>query len=199
MRSGLWQCSTSKAVQTMSEEKVLSGMRCAIYNRCSTTEEAQNRAIETQAAESVEIVQALGGVICCQYIEQESGTTTKKRTQYASLMADVQQERIDCIVIKSIDRLMRNAGDWHEFIQHITAHRVRLYLYLERKFYEPQDAFLSGIKALIAEQYSRELSQKVNNAHKRRQKKIDGKLTVNNNVYGYRKEKDGRGMAGSSS
>ena len=49
MRSGLWQCSTSKAVQTMSEEKVLSGMRCAIYNRCSTTEEAQNRAIETQA------------------------------------------------------------------------------------------------------------------------------------------------------
>ena len=191
MRSGLWQCSTSKAVQTMSEEKVLSGMRCAIYNRCSTTEEAQNRAIETQAAESVEIVQALGGVICCQYIEQESGTTTKKRTQYASLMADVQQERIDCIVIKSIDRLMRNAGDWHEFIQHITAHRVRLYLYLERKFYEPQDAFLSGIKALIAEQYSRELSQKVNNAHKRRQKKIDGKLTVNNNVYGYRKEKDG--------
>ena len=52
----------------MSEEKVLSGMRCAIYNRCSTTEEAQNRAIETQAAESVEIVQALGGVICCQYI-----------------------------------------------------------------------------------------------------------------------------------
>ena len=45
----------------MSEEKVLSGMRCAIYNRCSTTEEAQNRAIETQAAESVEIVQALGG------------------------------------------------------------------------------------------------------------------------------------------
>lgn len=103
MRSGLWQCSTSKAVQTMSEEKVLSGMRCAIYNRCSTTEEAQNRAIETQAAESVEIVQALGGVICCQYIEQESGTTTKKRTQYASLMADVQQERIDCIVIKSIN------------------------------------------------------------------------------------------------
>ena len=77
MRSGLWQCSTSKAVQTMSEEKVLSGMRCAIYNRCSTTEEAQNRAIETQAAESVEIVQALGGVICCQYIEQESGTTKK--------------------------------------------------------------------------------------------------------------------------
>lgn len=56
----------------------MSGMRCAIYNRCSTTEEAQNRAIETQAAESVEIVQALGGVICCQYIEQESGTTTKK-------------------------------------------------------------------------------------------------------------------------
>ena len=79
MRSGLWQCSTSKAVQTMSEEKVLSGMRCAIYNRCSTTEEAQNRAIETQAAESVEIVQALGGVICCQYNRKAEQQRKKER------------------------------------------------------------------------------------------------------------------------
>lgn len=174
----------------MSEDRVLSGMICDIYNRCSTTEEAQTRAIETQAAESAELVIALGGIIYHQYIEQESATTTKKRNQYAGLMADVKQEKIDCVVIKSIDRLMRNAGDWHEFIQCITEHKVKLYLYLERKFYEPQDAFLSGIKALIAEQYSRELSQKVNNAHQRRQRQENGRLTINNNVYGYRKEND---------
>lgn len=171
----------------MDEEKVLNGLVCDIYNRCSTTEEAQNRAIEVQAAESEELVAALGGTIHRQYIEQESGTSTRKRNQYASLMADVKQERIDCIVVKSIDRLMRNAGDWHEFIHLITAHKIRLYLYLERKFYEPEDAFLSGIKALIAEQYSRELSQKVNNAHRRRQQMPDGRLTLNASVFGYRK------------
>lgn len=166
---------------------VLKGCVCDIYNRCSTTEEAQNRAIEVQAAESRELVLALGGIIHKQYIEQESGTSTKKRNQYASLLADVTMGKIDCIVIKSIDRLMRNAGDWHQFIHLITANHVRLYLYLERKFYEPEDAFLSGIKALVAEQYSRELSQKVNNAHKRRQKLEKGRLTVTSAVFGYQK------------
>lgn len=172
------------------EDRVLEGYVCDIYNRCSTTEEAQNRAIEVQAAESRELVLAMGGSIHRQYIEQESGTSTKKRNQYASLLTDVIMGKIDCIVIKSIDRLMRNAADWHQFIHLITANHVRLYLYLERKFYEPEDAFLSGIKALVAEQYSRELSQKVNNAHKRRQNMEKGRLTVTSAVFGYQKYGD---------
>ncbi|MBO5459868.1 MAG: recombinase family protein [Lachnospira sp.] len=174
----------------MHDERLLEGLVCDIYNRCSTTEETQNRAIEVQAAESRELVAGMGGILYKQYVEQESGTSTKKRSLYSELLADVSSGRIDCIVVKSIDRLMRNAGDWHEFVNLITVKGVRLYLYLERKFYEPEDAFLSGIKALIAEQYSRELSQKVNNAHKRRQRLENGRLTLVSHVYGYEKRQD---------
>ena len=174
----------------MHDERILDGLVCDIYNRCSTTEETQNRAIEVQAAESRELVAGMGGILYKQYVEQESGTSTKKRSLYGELLADVSSGRIDCIVVKSIDRLMRNAGDWHEFVNLITAKGIRLYLYLEGKFYEPEDAFLSGIKALIAEQYSRELSQKVNNAHKRRQRLENGRLTLVSRVYGYEKKQD---------
>jgi DNA invertase Pin-like site-specific DNA recombinase len=171
-------------------ERPLKGMVCDIYNRCSTTEEAQTKAVHVQAEESRQLVIKLGGCIHMQYVEQESGTTKKNRKCYARLLEDIKSREISCVVIKSIDRLMRNASDWHEFVGLITRYDVKLFLYLERKFYEPEDAFLSGIKALIAEQYSRELSQKVNNAHRRRQQLDNGALTINSLVYGYTKCRD---------
>ena len=45
----------------------------------------------------------------------------------------------------------------------------RLYRDLERKFYTPDDALITGIKAILAEEYSRELSKKINHAHQNRQ------------------------------
>lgn len=170
-------------------EQELYGMKIDIYNRCSTREETQTRALEIQAKESRELVMELGGIIVHQFVESESGTTTKAREQYRMLMEDVQTRQIDCVVIKSIDRLMRNAGDWHLFVNQIMQHNIRLYIYMERKFYEPEDAFLAGIKALMAEQYSRELSMKVNNAHRRRQ--ITGRsLILTSLVYGYTKQEN---------
>lgn len=169
------------------DEMILTGMRVDIYNRCSTKEDTQTRALEVQAAESRELVIQLGGKIINQYVESESGTTTKARMQYQELLKDVEDGKIDCIVIKSIDRLMRNAGDWHLFIKKITTKNVSLYIYMEAKFYEPDDAFLAGIKALMAEQYSRELSIKINSAHKRRQA-TGRSLVLNGLVYGYRKD-----------
>lgn len=35
-------------------------------------------------------------------------------------------------------------------------------------FYSPDNALISGIKAILAEEYSRELSKKINNSYKRR-------------------------------
>ena len=43
-----------------------------------------------------------------------------------------------------------------------------MYMYLEDTFYSPDNALISGIKAILAEEYSRELSKKINNSYKRR-------------------------------
>ena len=148
--------------------------RAVIYNRCSTEEEAQMNALEIQAQESREIVFCQGWVLIEQYIESQSGTTAGKRSEYKRLLADMETDRFDIVVIKSIDRLMRSAMDWYDFIDRLTRNRKRLYIYIDHKFYTPDDSLLTGIKAILAEDFSRELSKKIKNAHRRRQQKQTG-------------------------
>ena len=88
------------------------------------------------------------------------------REQYQRLFEDLLGKRFDVVVIKSQDRLMRNTKDWYIFIDRLVSCRKKLYLYLEQRFYTADDSLITGIKAILAEEYSRELSRKINNAHK---------------------------------
>lgn len=163
--------------------------RVAIYNRCSTEEEAQKNALEVQVAESLELVETKkeeGWVIVAQYVELESGTSTKKRREYLKMVEDIRQNKFDIIVVKSIDRLARNAKDWYLFLDCLMKHNTRLYLYLERKFYQSEDALVTGIKAILAEEFSKELSAKIKNAHRRRQMKQSG-LNITREMFGWNK------------
>ena len=163
--------------------------RVAIYNRCSTEEEAQKNALEVQAAESLELVETKkeeGWVIVAQYVELESGTSTKKRREYLKMVEDIRQNKFDIIVVKSSARLARNAKDWYLFLDCLMKHNTRLYLYLERKFYQSEDALVTGIKAILAEEFSKELSAKIKNAHRRRQMKQSG-LNITREMFGWNK------------
>ena len=62
----------------------------------------------------------------------------------------------------------------------------QLYLYLDSRFYVPDDNLLTGIKAILAEDFSRELSKKIKNAHKRRQQKGTG-LNITVPIFGWDK------------
>ncbi len=161
-------------------------MRAAIYNRCSTEEENQKSALMIQAAESLEVVQKKGWELIWQYVEAQSGTSTRKRLEYQKMITHIEEGRYDVIVIKSIDRLARNAKDWYLFLDCIARNHVKLYLYLEQKFYLPEDALLTGIKAILAEQFSKELSQKMKSAHRRRQEKGEG-FNITREMFGFDK------------
>jgi len=163
--------------------------RVAIYNRCSTEEEAQKNALEVQMAESLELVESKkeeGWEIVAQYVESQSGTSTRKRKEYLKLVEAIRQDEYDIVVVKSIDRLARNAKDWYLFLDCLTKHNTRLYLYLERKFYQSEDALVTGIKAILAEEFSKELSAKIKNAHRRRQQKQSG-LNITREMFGWDK------------
>lgn len=160
--------------------------RVAIYNRCSTEEEAQVNALAIQAEESREIAIRKGWLITAQYIESESGTTTRKRTEYQQMLTDMEEDLFDIVMIKSIDRLMRSAKDWYLFLGKLTEYGKRLYLYIDNKFYSPDDSLLNGIKAILAEEFSRELSKKIKNAHHRRQEKKTG-LNITQPMFGWDK------------
>lgn len=164
-------------------------MRAVTYNRCSTEDESQKDALVKQVQESKNCVYEQGWKLVDTYVEAKSGTTVRGRSEYGRLYQDLEQDKFDIIVIKSQDRLMRNTKDWYLFLDRMQKNRKKLYMYLEGKFYTPDDALITGIKAILAEEYSRELSKKINNAHKNRQK--EGKNFVfTNRMYGLKKLPD---------
>lgn len=164
-------------------------MRAVIYARCSTEEESQKDALMNQVKEAKACVKHMDWILVDTYIESRSGTTTKGRTEYNRLYDDLQTDLFDVIVIKSQDRLMRNTKDWYLFVDRLCTHEKKLYIYIENKFYTTDDALITGIKAILAEEYSRELSKKINNAHRNRQKN-GGSVILTPNAYGFRKLPD---------
>lgn len=165
-------------------------LRAVIYCRCSTDEECQIDALQKQVIEARACVEEHAWRLVDQYVESRSGTTSKERAEYLRLVDDMTGPKFDIIVIKSQDRLMRNTKDWYLFLDQMLANGKRLYLYLERKFYTTEDALVTGIKAILAEEYSRELSKKIVNAHRHRQQK-GGRVMLTDQVLGFKKLPDG--------
>lgn len=166
------------------------GARAVIYARCSTEEESQKDALIKQVQEGQEWVRKKGWILADSYVESRSGTTTRGRAEYNRLYEDLTEDKFEIIVIKSQDRLMRNTKDWYLFIDRMQKENKKLFIYLEQRFYSTDDALITGIKAILAEEYSRELSKKINLAHAGRQK-TGGSLILTSNTYGYRKLPDG--------
>ena len=135
-------------------------MRAVIYARCSTEEESQKDALINQVKEAKECVKRKNQKLHDLYIESRSGTTTKGRTEYNGLYEDLEKDLFDLIVIKSQDGLMRNTKDWYLFVDRLSSNGKKLFVYIENKFYTTDDALITGIKAISAEEYSRELRQK---------------------------------------
>lgn len=145
-------------------------LRAVFYARVSTEEEKQVNALEKQIQENRDVIKEQGWELVDEYIDEgKSGTTTKRRNEYKRLLEDLQEDKFDVVVCKDQDRLQRNTLDWYLFVDRIVSNEIKLYMYLDRKFFKPaEDALITGIKAIIAEEYSRNLSKKLNNANAKR-------------------------------
>lgn len=164
-------------------------IRTVIYCRCSTEEESQKEALKQQVIEAKDSVKENGWMLVDEYIESKSGTTAEKRKEYKRLFDDLQSDKFDVVLIKSQDRLMRNTKDWYLFVDRLVTNGKRLYMYMERKFYTTDDALITGIKAILAEEYSKDLSKKINNAHRSRQRRGES-FILPSGTYGYEKLPD---------
>ena len=103
------------------------------------------------------------------------------------MVEDIKVDKFDVIVVKSQDRLMRSSKEWFRFIDILVQNGKELYFYLEDTFYSVDDALRTGVRAILADEYSRELSKKVSNAHHFRQHKDDGTIMLPVGTWGYDK------------
>lgn len=171
--------------------------RAVFYARVSTEEERQLNVIERQIEENRKAIKERGWELVDEYVDRGiTGTIAKKRDEYQRLCDDMQEDKFSIIVIKDQDRLMRNTKDWYLFVDHLVQTGKRLFLYLDNKFYTPDDALITGIKAIIAEEFSRNLSKKIknyNNGRMERAKAGDTDIVLHSihKAFGWTK-KDGK-------
>lgn len=168
-------------------------LRAVIYCRVSTSSDAQVESLDKQVSEAVEAVSGLGFELVDRFIDEgKSGTVKESRKEYLRMISDVSEDKFDVIVTKSLDRMTRNILDFYLFLDLILKNNVKLYFYLDRTYYKTDDKIVIGIKAILAEEYSRELSKKLCNAHARRQERGEV-VMLSKLTYGYRKnmEPDG--------
>lgn len=162
--------------------------RAVYYARVSTEEAIQIDALQKQICEAENSIKKHGWILVDRYIDAgKTGTTTVKRDEYNRLYQDIQTNLFDIIVIKCEDRLMRNTKDWYNFLDNLLQHGKKLYMYLENKFYSTDDALVTGVRAMVAEEFSRGLSKKINNAHKNRQEYCSN-IIITKYCYGFKKE-----------
>ncbi len=169
--------------------------RACGYGRVSTDEESQLNALNMQIDEIEHCIMRNGWENVDMYVDEgKSGTSTKKRDEYHRLMNDMLLDKWDIIVVKSQDRLMRSAKDWYIFVDTLVKNNKKLFFYIENKFYTPDYSLITGIKAILAEDYSRELSKKEKNAHRTRRLNAlrngtnNGRSVIlTNNTWGYNK------------
>lgn len=163
-------------------------LKVVFYSRVSTEEEKQLNALSKQIQELTDYIHSQKDwVLVDKYIDEGiSGTTSKGRHEYNRLYNDLLTDKFDIVVIKDQSRLMRNVLDWYLFLDRVLKNGKQIYMYLDHSFYTPDNAFLSGIKAMMAEEYSRDLSKKIRSAAQRSQK--NGTVYGNNRLLGYKQE-----------
>ncbi len=160
-------------------------LRAVFYARVSTEEEEQLNAIEKQIEENRDVIKAKGWILVDEYIDKGiTGTQAKKRNEYLRMLDEIKKDKFDIIVVKDQSRLQRNTMDWYIFLNELVQNQKKLYLYLENTYFDPKDKFIFGIKAMMAEEYSRDLSKKGNAATRRRQEK--GKPIITNRTWGFK-------------
>lgn len=165
--------------------------KAVYYGRVSTEEEKQANALEKQVLELETFINNNENMILVDaYVDKgKSGTTRKGRKQYNRLFDDLLTDKFDTVVIKDQSRLMRNVLDWYLFLDRLTKHNKRLFLYMENQYYTPENAFISGIRAMMAEEQSKDLSKKIKQSVKNSHAK--GVVYGNGKLWGYN-QKNGK-------
>lgn len=165
--------------------------RAVFYARVSTQEEQQLKALPKQIQENKDRIKEKGWILVDAYVDEgKSGTVIKRRDEYQRLLDDMEQDKFDVVVVKDQERLQRNTRDWYNFIDCLVQNKLKLYFYLDNTFYSPDNALITGIKAIMAEEYSRNLSKKMNNSNSKRIEKARKGEKVsamgNGQTYGYK-------------
>lgn len=120
-----------------------------------------------------------------------SGTSTKKREGFQTMIADALDGKINLIITKSVSRFARNTVDSLSTIRLLKEHDVEVYFQKENIFtFDSKGELMISILSSLAQEESRSISENVTWGQRKRF--ADGKVSLPYSSFlGYRKGTDG--------
>lgn len=120
-----------------------------------------------------------------------SGTSTKKREGFQTMIADALDGKINLIITKSVSRFARNTVDSLSTIRLLKEHDVEVYFQKENIFtFDSKGELMISILSSLAQEESRSISENVTWGQRKRF--ADGKVNLPYSSFlGYRKGTDG--------
>lgn len=164
----------------------------AMYIRLSVEDAHTGTAsIETQQLIIERYLERFPEITVCQtYIDNGATGTNFHRAGFQQMLADIEDGHINCVIVKDLSRLGRNAIDTGFYIErYFQARNIRFIAVNEN--YDtaaPDDAhagILIPLRNMINEAYSLDIARKVKAAQRQMMK--DGKFVGGRAPYGYRK------------
>jgi len=125
------------------------------------------------------------------YIDNGCTGTNFQRPAFQRMLADIEDGKIDCVIVKDLSRLGRSSIDTGYYIERFfPAHKVRFISIADHYDSETPDNLHGGIilplKNMINEAYSMDIGRKVK--AQQRQAMRDGEYVGGRAPYGYRKD-----------
>lgn len=162
-------------------------IRCAIYDRVSTEIQATSGlSLDTQKELLTEYAESHGYEIVGYYADE--GLTARKKLQnrkdFQRLLADIQQDKIDLVLVTKLDRWFRNVRDYHNTQAILEEHHCNWKTILEDYDTSTADGQLKiNIMLAVAQNESDRTSERIKVVfdHKRR----NGEHLTGAAPYGY--------------
>lgn len=166
--------------------------KVAAYARVSTDKEEQQNSYDAQVDYYTQFIQnnpewEFIGVYADEGI---TGTSTKKRDGFKSMIQDALAGKIDLILTKSVSRFARNTVDSLTAVRKLKDHHVEVFFEKENIYtFDSKGELLITIMSSLAQEESRSIS--LNTTWGRRKSFADGKVSLAySNFLGYKQGAD---------
>ncbi|MCL4401115.1 MAG: recombinase family protein [Actinomycetota bacterium] len=137
-------------------------MRCVIYLRVSTREQAEGGfSIPAQREACLKLIKEKDWSLVDEYADRGESARSTARPQLQEMLSRVTQKDVDAVIVHKIDRLARNMEDHVAIKAVLTRSGAQLVSVVENIEDSASGRFVEGIHALMAEFYSANLSSEV--------------------------------------
>jgi DNA invertase Pin-like site-specific DNA recombinase len=158
-------------------------MNTVIYARYSSAGQTE-QSIEGQLRVCKEYAERNGYFVIGEYIDRATTGTNDNRPEFQRLLEDAKKQEFTYVLVYKLDRFARNKYDSVVHKHNLGKLGIRVISATETISDSPEGALLEGLLEMVAEMFSKDLSQKVKRGM--RESRLKGHFVGGTLLYGYK-------------